>query len=759
MKPRPTKLLHQLLVPLIAVCVALFGLGVWGTLGLIQTHMERELLRQGSGVANVLAGAAEHMDSLAGLQRMVTSLGAEPQIAQVMILAGPELKVISSSRYDWLSLAAADLPDAVAREALLSKFEENPLLVSYPGGDQYGLMQKFLLLAPNLGIERTTPARIWITLDVGLVRQESRREVMRVALVGLVGFGILVLFFILLGSFYVIRPLAGLKVQLGRTSGHPMHVQVVPGSGAEIAALADALNAAGAESESHRLALEKRERELVHAQHIAKLASWSCSFGSGRLSGSENLGNLLHLETSDLTIETFLEMVVPDDRELVREALEQVKMGEIFELDYRMSVGGRTLWFQSYGEPVMGEKGEIIGATGVTRDITLRKEAQLVAQRSQRLESLGKLAGGIAHDLNNLLSPILLGAQLLRVEDGKANETCDLIEKSAQRAAGIVRQLLTFARGASGQPVPVNIHEVFREIDQLIRSTFDRSIRVEVKCPKDLPLIRADPTHIHQILLNLCVNARDAMPEGGQLTLSARLVPLESVPLKTSFSLGSPLPCDHICICVQDTGIGMSREILDHVFDPFFTTKTPDRGTGLGLPTVLGLVRSHKGFIDVHSVPGEGTTFEVWLPALQAETTVKPVKSISPVGSGRRILVVDDETSVAGVLASALARWGYSVVTARNGEEAVRAYHKQAGHFDVVITDINMPGLNGIDLIHVLRAERPGQVIVVMTGLHDDQRIRTLESLKIAAILRKPFSLEEVSGMLSGLNLQPSDPA
>ena len=396
-----------------------------------------------------------------------------------------------------------------------------------------------------------------------------------------------------------------------------------------------------------------------------------------------------------------------------------------------------TLVRDAHGQP----KSALI----INTDLTERKRLEAQFLRAQRMEGVGTLASGLAHDLNNILAPIIISVPLLRCKltEGEVNEIVATIENSAQRGASIIRQLLTFGRGVEGERIPVTVRYLIQDTLKIARETFPRSIRLRTIVPDDLWPVMGDPTQIHQVLLNLAVNARDAMPNGGELCFSAQNLVLDEQYAAMNIK-AKPVP--HIRIRVQDTGTGIPRELRDKIFDPFFTTKEIGKGTGLGLSTVAGIVKSHGGFIELDSEMGRGTAFSIHLPALP---DARPVAGIadaapSPNGSGEAILVVDDEDSVREATRKMLERHGYRVHTASEGSQALALYSTRLGEFKLVITDIDMPVMDGLALVRVLLKMAPNLKIMVSTGLSTDQRIEVLHQLGIEGPLLKPYTADEL---------------
>lgn len=366
-----------------------------------------------------------------------------------------------------------------------------------------------------------------------------------------------------------------------------------------------------------------------------------------------------------------------------------------------------------------------------------RAEKQLL--RAQRQECIGTLASGIAHDLNNMLAPILLSLDLLKI--GLPEASKDLlvtVETCTQRAASLVRQVLTFARGVEGERLPLEMKCVIREIEKIVAGTFPRQITLETRIADGLPPINGDSTQLQQVLLNLCVNARDAMPQGG--TLRIHVDALEIDDLCASLNPGMRRG-RYVRLRLSDTGTGIPKRIIDKIFDPFFTTKPLGQGTGLGLSTVLGIVKSHEGFLEVHSEPGKGSTFEVFLPvAVDQPVSISSEDSGSTGGQGQLILIVDDEAAVRMTTEGALAVHGYRTLTAADGVEALAIYAAQGDSIDAVLTDVMMPLVDGVALSRALRKMNPNVRIIAATGAAEESRKQDLKALNVSRVLGKPYT-------------------
>ncbi len=423
----------------------------------------------------------------------------------------------------------------------------------------------------------------------------------------------------------------------------------------------------------------------------------------------------------------------------------------------RINKAGKEIIIFSRWTLLRDEQNQPKEVLAINTDITEQKQLETNFLRAQRMEGIGALAGGIAHDLNNILQPILMTAPLLRetTSDPESREMLDTVENCAQRGANIIKQLLTFARGEPSARVPLPVRHLLNEMDKLIQGTFPKNIQLRVSVPKNLWQVLGDATQIHQALMNLCVNARDAMPNGGTLTLAA-----ENLTLDEAFAAMMPnaKPGPYICVSVADTGTGIPPEHLDRIFDPFFTTKEIGKGTGLGLATVLGIARGHGGFVRVNSQVGKGTTFELYLPAsLETKAAAPPAQeTLPPRAGGELILVVDDEASVRGVVGRALEKHGYRVMPAAEGVEAMSLFARHRAEIRAVLTDMMMPVMDGPSLVRALRHLEPQLPILGMTGVGEKADIKGLEALNLLVLLTKPFNSVALLGVLHQALAAPS---
>jgi len=392
--------------------------------------------------------------------------------------------------------------------------------------------------------------------------------------------------------------------------------------------------------------------------------------------------------------------------------------------------------------PVRDKDGRAKSILVINTDVTEKRRIEVQFMRAQRMESLGILAGGIAHDLNNILTPIMLSIDVLKsmTPDAHQKSILETIELSARRGSDIVQQVLSFARGMEGQRIVIQPKYLLKDIEHIVNDTFPKDIRLELALPHETWSILGDPTQVQQILLNLCVNARDAMPNGGTLTVKTEncLADEHYVAMNRQARLGT-----YVAISVTDVGVGISPDIIDSIFEPFFTTKEVGKGTGLGLSSVKAIVKNHGGFINVYSEIGRGTTFKVYLPA-QAAAGEAPVERNAddplPRGAGETILVVDDETSILSITSETLQAFGYNVVTASNGAEAVALYAQQKETISAILTDLSMPVMDGRATIYALLKINPKAKIIAMSGMDESESVAKASVAGIKHFISKPYT-------------------
>jgi PAS domain S-box-containing protein len=418
---------------------------------------------------------------------------------------------------------------------------------------------------------------------------------------------------------------------------------------------------------------------------------------------------------------------------------------------------GAALMVEMRQTLICDEAGKPKARLSLSSDITewKRLEEQLI--RAQRLENIGLLAAGIAHDLNNMLAPIVMAMPLLRdaIADATGNRVLDTVEASALRGVDLVRQILSFAKGANSELELVHVKHLLRELELFIAATFPRNIRLDCQIPPDLWPIKASATQVHQVLLNLCVNARDAMPEGGTLRLCAANRLLDE---PTALAIDGGRPGAFLALTVADTGTGIAPEVLARMWEPFVTTKGAANGTGLGLSTVRGIVRNHGGYVQLQTQAGKGTAFTVFLPAAAGagapDLPVAPADAVR--GHGDLILIVDDEESIRAMIATVLTRYGYRTMVAADGAEALTLFAAHLGEIRLVVCDIRMPKIDGPTMAGLLQRIDPAIKMLFVSGLGSAGSVtfgRDASGNLAAPLLKKPFMprdlLDKVHEMLA----------
>ena len=447
------------------------------------------------------------------------------------------------------------------------------------------------------------------------------------------------------------------------------------------------------------------------------------------------------------------ELVMKDTKPFAAAQAELLEKGEWSGELKQFTRDVREVTVSSRWTLVRDDAGQPTSVLVLNTDITEKKRLENQFLRAQRMDSIGTLAGGVAHDLNNILSPIMMAAPLLRMDELPAEDfdrLLDTIETNTQRGSDIVKQLLAFGRGIEGERVVVQPRHLIKEMIKIARETFPKSLTITTEVAENLWPIMGDPTHVHQVLLNLCINARDAMPNGGTLKVIAENVQLdEHYAVQDTESKQGPF----VSLRVSDTGTGIPKEIMEKIFDPFFTTKEIGKGTGLGLATVMGIVKSHGGLVHVYSEVGKGSVFNVLLPAAPNAIAAsdEAVRAPLPVGRGETILVVDDEAGILSATCKLLERHNYKVLAATDGAEALTQFSRYRGSIRLILTDVMMPVMDGLALVRVVRKIDPEMKVIASSGLGHDAKFEELRALGVNVFLTKPYTADKLLHTLRDL--------
>ncbi len=493
------------------------------------------------------------------------------------------------------------------------------------------------------------------------------------------------------------------------------------------------------------LSRESIQERLTLAQQAGQLGTFECDMYSGQVTWSSEIEALYRVAPGTFanSIDPWLTTLHPADRSYTAQSVQQaLETGHSLETEFRILwPNGEQRWMAAKGSVFQNQPGHPQRLIGFHMDITEKKLLEAKFLRAQRLESLGTLASGIAHDLNNILTPMLAIAQLLPLKFPQLNEQSQnmlvTLEASARRGADLIKQILSFARGLEGQNINLQVRHLLVEIRQLIGQTFPKSVEISADFPADLWIVKGDLTQLHQVLMNLCVNARDAMPEGGTLSMSAANVTLDEAAVRQQIDV---VPGQYVAITIGDSGSGISSDIMDRIFDPFFTTKDIGKGTGLGLSAVVGIVKSHGGFLDLQSTVGVGSQFTIFLPAVSA-VVLPPETHLDPLlGDQELILVVDDETAICDIIQTVLETYNYRVFTTQDAAAAISAYALHQQQIKAVLLDVMMPGMDGLATLPFLQRLNAKVRVIAMSGVNSPEVINPLKQAGCQHFLAKPFT-------------------
>jgi PAS domain S-box-containing protein len=420
--------------------------------------------------------------------------------------------------------------------------------------------------------------------------------------------------------------------------------------------------------------------------------------------------------------------------------------GQRLELDEESLIAGRRRTVRTVKTPVLDDQGQIIGVLGSFWDVTEQRALEAQLRQAQKMEAVGQLASGVAHDFNNLLTAILGNVALLSADVATSDPKYELLraaEKAGSRAAELVQHLLGFSRQTLLNLEPLNLNAAVQEMVEILKRTIDPRIHIQLKGAEGLGLVQADPGQINQVLMNLCLNARDAMPEGGRLVLETDNVQLDDEYARLHLEARAG---EFVRLRVSDTGKGIPADVLPRIFEPFFTTKKAGEGTGLGLAMVFGIIKQHQGWLDCYSEVGHGTRFDIYLPRARQELRALPTKtaSVGAVSGSETILLVDDEALVRNLARTILQRHGYRVLLSEDGQQALEIYRRGLGRIDLVILDLTMPQLSGRETLQQLRLLDPNVRVVLCSG-YTVEHVNQLASEGFCGFVNKPYRPEELA--------------
>lgn len=503
--------------------------------------------------------------------------------------------------------------------------------------------------------------------------------------------------------------------------------------------------------ENAEIALRESEARLQLATEAANIGPWDWDITNGRVYYSPEWKKQLgyaHDEISDAPSE-WKSRLHPDDAENAVAALQSYLHGtrREYEEEFRLRhKDGSYRWIYTRGRLLRDQAGQPIRMLGCHVDITLRRKLEEQLRQSQKMDAIGQLAGGVAHDFNNILAAIMMQTEVANTFAGVPPPVQELlkdIEVAAERAATLTRQLLAFSRQQVMQPRPVDLNEIVTSLAKMLQRFLGEQVRIQIHLHPSPLITHADAGMLDQAVMNLAVNARDAMPMGGRLIIETveRFITPEEVD-----SMPDLAPGRYVCLRVSDTGYGIPRENLPRIFEPFFTTKDPGKGTGLGLATVFGIVQQHRGLIKVYSEIGRGTSFQIFLPAVAAsnEALGREGAKPKPRGGTETILVVEDESGVRLLTQMMLVRHGYNVLEASGGAEALRVWDEHKDRIHLLLTDMVMPDMNGRELALQLQKRDPGLKVIFTSGYSAEIAAGDFKLQEGQNFLQKPWSMYQL---------------
>ncbi len=513
-------------------------------------------------------------------------------------------------------------------------------------------------------------------------------------------------------------------------------------------------------SRQAQAALRVQEERLRLAVEGAALATWHWDIPSGQLIWSDRCYAMFGVRPrAPMTHEDFLRLLHPEDRALVQQAIDGALTGSLYDPEFRVCwADGSVHWIAAKGRCYNDGRGRPVRLEGVARDVTDQRRLEAELRQAQKMEAVGRLAGGVAHDFNNILGVIQGRCELMLKtlrEDDPLFRHLSLVQSSGERAAALTRQLLAFSRQQPLQPEVLDLNESIRNLAGMLKRLIGEHIEFATTLAEDLGRVKADPSQIEQVIINMAVNARDAMPDGGKLLVETANVELDDVQAGDHVTAQAGR---YVLLAVSDTGCGMDKETKDRIFEPFFTTKEKGKGTGLGLATVYGIVKQSGGYVWAYSEVGRGSTFKVYLPRTDepAAEPARPAQVGSLEGHGERILVVEDDSAMREVVRDLLEDLGYQTTVAANGGEALLAIEEGGLEPDLLVTDCVMPGISGELLAERLRRTQPGLRVLFMSGYTDQSALRHGVLRQGSPFIQKPFRSADLAAKVKAVLSQPA---
>jgi PAS domain S-box-containing protein len=505
-------------------------------------------------------------------------------------------------------------------------------------------------------------------------------------------------------------------------------------------------------TESRRSAADLRasDERLRFAIEAAGMGVWEVDVRTRHVTWTEmklpGLGDPPRRFAGDA--DTFFAGIHPDDRDAVRRDVDRaiVERQDLTMMFRALGPAEETSWVEWRGRAIYEPDMTPTQILGVSTDVTKREVLEAQLRQAQKMDAIGQLTGGVAHDFNNLLTVIAGHTDMLLSEKGPAQHDLEQIRQASDRAASMTRQLLAFSRQSVLEPKVVKLNAVVSEMETMLRRSIGEDVELIVRAAPDAHHVKADPDQLGRALINMAINARDAMPDGGTLTIETRNVNLPKEIAGAALDAGTT---PYVLLAISDTGCGMTAETKARLFEPFFTTKGPGKGTGLGLAVVDGIVKQSGGRIEVYSEPDVGTTFKVYGPATYERDAgaAQPSDGRQPRGN-ETVLLVEDEPAVREMTQAALQRHGYTVLPAASGAEALQIARANQGAIKVVLTDVVMPGMSGPQLVERLREEQPELAALFMSGYTSDAVLRHGIETGEADFLQKPFSTSALAAKL-----------